>query len=265
MDGLHSSLHPLVPAMSSGPDHGWFDAVATSYQHCRPRYPDQLFRWLADQATHHHCCWDVACGSGQASLGLAQWFDRVEATDLSPAQIAAAPAHPRIHYRVAAAEQSGLMDASLDAVVVAAAIHWLKVPHFNLEVQRVLRPGGLLAWVGYDPLQGAPPALQTWLDQLYHQRLNRWWPPERAHVDQRYSDLPFPGSSEPIPSQLRIELQWSMDQLLGFISTWSALRRADQAPALMTALRNELEALWPEGETDLHFHLPLMGRWGLLR
>jgi hypothetical protein len=32
----------------------------------------------------------------------------------------------------------------------------------------------------------------------------------------------------------------------------------------MTALRNELEALWPEGETDLHFHLPLMGRWGLL-
>ena len=251
--------------MSTSPDHGWFDAVATAYQSCRPRYPDSLFRWLAEQAPARHCCWDVACGSGQASEGLALWFDRVEASDLSPAQIAAAPSHPRIHYRVAAAEHSGLGDGSVDAVVVAAAIHWLDVPQFNQEVRRVLRPGGLLAWLGYDPLQGAPPALQRWLDDLYHQRLNPWWPAERAHVDRRYQDLPFPTHSQAVPGALQIDLHWSCDQLLGFISTWSALRRAGgQAPALLHDFRAELLELWPADTPQLKLHLPLMGRWGRL-
>ena len=147
--------------MSNRPHHGWFEAVADSYRSCRPGYPKTLFRWLADQAPGHQCCWDAACGSGQASVGLAAEFDRVMATDLSPAQIAAAPAHPRIHYRVAPAEDSGLQTASLDAVVVAAAIHWIDVPQFNKEVIRVLKPGGLLAWLGYDPMQGRPSHCST--------------------------------------------------------------------------------------------------------
>ncbi|MGC6483967.1 MAG: class I SAM-dependent methyltransferase [Synechococcus sp.] len=249
--------------MSSSPDHGWFDAVASAYQHCRPRYPDRLFQWLAEQAPAHQCCWDLACGSGQASVGLANWFERVEASDISPAQIAAAPRHPRIRYHVAAAEQSGLADASADAVVVAAAIHWLDVPNVNLEVRRVRRPGGLLAWLGYDPLQGAPPALQGWLDALYYECLSPWWPPQRVHVDQHYNDLPFPTRSLAIPATLRIEVNWTTDQLLGFISTWSALRRAGtQAPKLLDTLREELLALWPHNQTQLPLHLPLMGRWG---
>jgi len=249
--------------MSNSPDHGWFDAVADAYRSCRPQYPERLFGWLADQAPGHQCCWDVACGSGQASVGLAAAFDRVEASDLSPAQIASAPAHPRIHYRVAPAEASGLDPSSVDAVVVAAAIHWLDVPRFNQEVKRVLKPGGLLAWLGYDPLQGAPEPLQQWLDGLYHERLQGLWPPERAHVDQRYSDLPFPGTSHPVPADLSIPVHWNAQELLGFISTWSALRRSgDQT--LMTQLQQELRTLWPTHQERLPLHLPLMGRWGLL-
>lgn len=252
--------------MSKSPDHGWFEAVADTYQSCRPGYPKALFRWLADQAPGHQCCWDAACGSGQASVGLAAEFQRVEATDLSPAQIAAAPAHERIHYRVATAEQSGLEASSLDAVVVAAAIHWIDVPLFNQEVQRVLKPGGLLAWLGYDPLQGAPEPLQLWLDALYHERLQGLWPPERIHVDHRYADLPFPVRSRIVPDTLRIELNWTANQLLGFISTWSALRSNDhQGLDLMATLRQELKTLWPPDQKQLPLHLPLMGRWGLLQ
>ena len=253
--------------MGNGPDHGWFDAVASAYQNCRPCYPASLFQWLAGQAPARRCCWDVACGSGQASLGLAEEFELVVASDLSPAQIAAAPHHPRIHYRVAPAETSGLENHSMDAVVVAAAIHWLNIPLFNQEVLRVLRPGGLLAWVGYDPLQGAPPPLQAWLDELYHQRLSTWWPPERSLVDQRYAELPFPTTSQVIPTELRIELCWTTEQLLGFISTWSALRRAgDEVPAMLTTLKTELHALWPapSPEQPIPLHLPLMGRWGVV-
>ena len=151
-------------------------------------------------------------------------------------------------------------------MVVAAAIHWIDVPLFNQEVQRVLKPGGLLAWLGYDPLQGAPEPLQLWLDALYHERLQGLWPPERIHVDHRYADLPFPVRSRIVPDTLRIELNWTANQLLGFISTWSALRSNDhQGLDLMATLRQELKTLWPPDQKQLPLHLPLMGRWGLLQ
>ena len=107
--------------------------------------------------------------------------------------------------------------------------------------------------------------MQRWLDDLYHQRLNPWWPAERAHVDRRYQDLPFPTRSQTIPAGMQIELHWTCDQLLGFISTWSALRRAgEQAPALLHDFHTELLELWPADQPQLQLHLPLMGRWGRL-
>ncbi|HGY5541484.1 MAG TPA: class I SAM-dependent methyltransferase, partial [Prochlorococcus sp.] len=89
-------------APSCSPKHGWFESVAESYAQQRPHYPESLFAWMSNKASSHQRCWDVACGNGQASLGLARHFHRVDATDLSPAQVAAATAHPCIHYQVAA-------------------------------------------------------------------------------------------------------------------------------------------------------------------
>jgi len=252
----------------NSPDKGWFDAVAGAYARNRPSYPSAVFSWIAERSPERKRCWDAACGSGQASIGLAEWFDAVEASDLSPEQIAAANPHPRVRYRVGSAEASELATDSIDAVVVAAAIHWLDVERFNQEVLRVLRPKGLLVWLGYDPLEGAPAPLQQWLNALYYDRLGKLWPPERVHVDRRYADLPFPVPSAPLPDGLRLELHWSADDLLGFISTWSALRRADASGpngnALIQTLAQELAGLWPREQTRLPLHLPLMGRWGVL-
>ena len=252
-------------------DKGWFDSVAIDYARCRPRYPDAFFAWMADQASALDCCWDAACGSGQASIGLSRWFDRVEATDLSPEQIAAADQHPRIRYRQGAAEQSHLSSNSVDAVLIAAAIHWLDVEQFNREVRRVLRPGGLLVWLGYEPIRDAPEELQAWLNSLYHERLNSFWPPERIHVDACYTDLEFPGCDQPLPQGLKITEHWTQNDLLGFISTWSALRNAsqqvddnDQARFLINNLSDELKQVWPQDSDQLTLHLPLMGRWGVL-
>lgn len=252
-------------------DKGWFDSVAIDYARCRPRYPDAFFAWMADQSPALDCCWDAACGNGQASIGLSRWFNHVEATDLSSEQIAAAEQHPRIHYRQGAAEQSHLSSNSVDAVLIAAAIHWLDVERFNREVRRVLRPGGLLVWLGYEPIQGAPEELQTWLKKLYHERLNPFWPPERIHVDTCYSDLEFPVCDQPLPQGLKITEHWTQNDLLGFISTWSALRQAsqqvddnDQARFLINNLSDELNQVWPKNSDQLTLHLPLMGRWGVL-
>ena len=255
----------------SAPDRGWFDSVATDYARCRPRYPDAFFAWMAEKAPARHRCWDAACGSGQASIGLARWFSHVDATDLSPEQIAAAEQHPHIHYQQGAAEHSDLNNGSVDAVLVAAAIHWLDVDRFNREVQRVLRTGGLLVWLGYEPIQGAPEALQAWLNRLYHERLDPFWPPERRHVNNCYADLSFPARDQPIPKGLNMTQQWTQSDLLGFISTWSALRRAgqqvdgnDQARSLINNLSDELDQIWPKDSERLVLRLPLMGRWGRL-
>ena len=256
----------LMPA----PDNGWFDAVADNYARCRPRYPEAFFSWMADQAPALNRCWDAACGSGQASIGLARWFDHVDATDLSPGQIEAAEQHPRIHYRQGAAEQSDLNDNSMDAVLVAAAIHWLDVGRFNQEASRVLRPGGLLVWLGYEPIQDAPLDLQNWLDRLYNERLDSFWPPERSHVNNCYADLVFPVGDQPIPRGLTMSQDWTQRDLLGYISTWSALRQANlrmkgnNPPSLINTLSEELNQIWPADSERLTLRFPLMGRWGRL-
>src|SRR5262245_53056061 len=109
-------------------DH--FTAVAAQYAQSRPTYPDELFAWLAGRCAARQLAWDVGAGNGQASVALAQHFDKVLATDLSEAQVRQAAAHPRIEYRVAPAEQSGLPDASADLVTIAQALHWFDFEPF---------------------------------------------------------------------------------------------------------------------------------------
>ncbi len=53
-------------------------------------YPPELFAWLARAAAARDAVWDCGCGSGQASIALAEHFAQVYATDVAPEQIAAA-------------------------------------------------------------------------------------------------------------------------------------------------------------------------------
>ena len=113
--------------MTAGPD---YSRVAESYSMARPGYPDELFKWLASLVERRDVAWDTATGSGQAAVSLARHFRRVIATDISEEQIRHARAHPRIEYRAASAEASGLPDNSVDLVVSAAALHWFDLERF---------------------------------------------------------------------------------------------------------------------------------------
>ena len=114
----------------SGPFPDHFSEVAGAYAEFRPRYPDALFDWLAEVAPRRELAWDCATGNGQAAVALARVFDRVVATDASAEQVDAARPHPRVEYRVAPAEESGLASDSADAVTVAQAVHWFDRPAF---------------------------------------------------------------------------------------------------------------------------------------
>ena len=253
----------------NNPVHGWFDGVADRYARSRPHYPDTFFAWMAERAPALNRCWDAACGNGQSSIGLTRWFRRVDATDISAAQIASARPHPQVHYKVEAAESSQLPENSVDAILVASAIHWFDVIKFNKQTERVLRSEGLLVWIGYRPLKGAPVNIQNWLNDLYFVRLQEHWPPQRIHVNQQFKALPFPIPSQPLPNKFSIRVNWSFENLIDFINTWSALRRSNymtnlhkQKP-LINTLTQELSELWPINQEKITLQFPLMGRWGI--
>ena len=251
--------------MSAGtapPDH--FSSVAGQYAAFRPRYPAALYQWLAATAPGHERVWDCACGSGQASLDLAAHFRSVIGTDLSAGQLAQAPAHERISYRVALAEHSGLEDASCDLVTVAQALHWFDLPGFYAEARRVLRPGGLLAvWcygIATIPEQHGDALFQD----FYSNEVGSYWQPERHLVETGYRTLAFPASEIAVP-EFRLQLDWSLDELLGYASSWSATARYIKARGTdpMTGLRTRMLSCWGDPSARHTVRWPLRVRAAL--
>ncbi|WP_024327563.1 class I SAM-dependent methyltransferase [Thioalkalivibrio sp. AKL19] len=243
------------------PDH--FSAVATDYARHRPDYPAELFDWLAAHTPRHACAWDCASGNGQASRGLLPYFPQVVATDAAPALLAALEPTPGIQLVACAAEACALADGSVDLACVAQAAHWFRHPEFHDEVARVLRPGGLLAIWGYGVLRAEDPALDRLLTDFHDTTLAPWWPEERSHIRSHYRDLPFPWPEIETPT-FRIERQWDRDTLLGYLGTWSAIRRARAAGQdPLAALAPALQALWPTATAPARVHWPLFLRAGL--
>jgi SAM-dependent methyltransferase len=167
---------------------------------------------------------DCATGSGQAARGLADHFDRVIATDASAEQISNAGTHPRIEYRVAPAESSGLPDASVDLVTVAQGLHWLDHARFFAEARRVLRPGGAIAVWGYgDPILDTP-ELEKTLHHFNRVTVESCWLPERQLLLDGYSTIDFPFNEIQTP-HLTLDREIDLTQLIGYVRSWSATAR----------------------------------------
>lgn len=238
-----------------------FSGHAADYARYRPGYPEELFHWLAQAAPDRDAAWDCATGNGQAALALAGHFHLVHATDASAQQLAAAPPHPGVRYALAPAEASGLADASVALVTVAQALHWFELDRFYAEVRRVLRPGGLLAAWCYGRLT-IDEALDPLLDRFYRD-LGPWWPPERHHIDTAYADLDFP--FEPVASpKFIMEAEWTLPALLGYLSTWSALKayQAARPDDPLAALAQRLAERWGEPDRPRRVSWPLSLRVG---
>ena len=205
--------------MSETPD---FSGVAEEYAASRPLYPPELFEWLASCVDQRETAWDAATGSGQAAIGLTSRFARVIATDVSASQLRHARQHPRIEYRVASAEESGLADDSIDLVTVAAAIHWFDLDRFYREVERVVRRGGVLAAWTYHVAHVSPP-LDRILGPFYWDVVGPHFAAGARKVDALYEGLAMPGKALQAPA-LRASVRWSADDVLRFVRTWSGVQ-----------------------------------------
>ena len=242
-------------------DH--FSTVSAGYAAFRPAYPELLFAWLASVTPLHRLAWDCATGSGQAAVALAAHFERVVATDASSSQILAARAHPRIDYRVALADSSGLDDNSVDLVTVAQALHWFDIKRFFEESRRVLVPGGLLAVWSYGRLVVEGAEVDALVQEFYHGVVGPFWPAERALVDSGYRDIVLP--FQPLQAPLfEMTAFWSLSELLGYIRTWSATARYIEANGIdpVEQLGEQLSACWGRGERLRKVSWPLVVRAG---
>ena len=201
-----------------------FAEGGADYARSRPNYPAELVTALAAACAAQERALDVGCGNGQLSVALADAFAEVIGTDPSESQIASAKRHPRVRYRIEAAESIGEPDQSLDLVVAAQAAHWFDLDRFYSEARRVLKPGGVLALVSYGvpELEGdVGEAFQTFYWGPFHQ----YWPNERRHVEDGYRSLEFPCAEFTLPP-LAIERHWTLAELVAYIETWSAARAA---------------------------------------
>lgn len=236
-----------TPPTGSFADH--FGVVARGYAGFRPSYPFALFEWLAGQAPARGVAWDCATGSGQAAVDLARCFARVVATDASAAQLAQAAPHERIEYRLAPAEASGIEAGSIDLIVVAQALHWFDVERFHAEARRVLKPAGVIAQWCYGLTRIDGDAVDALVQHYYSDIVGPYWPPERAHIETGYRELPFPFALISAPA-FAMEVEWTLAQLTGYLRTWSATARYAQACGHdpVVALEGRLQPHWgPEG------------------
>ncbi|HTI66477.1 MAG TPA: class I SAM-dependent methyltransferase [Caulobacteraceae bacterium] len=204
-----------------------FAVASDAYARSRPSYPDALFDWIADQCAAREAAWDCATGNGQAAVALARRFARVEATDISPQQLAQAFQEPNIRYAPQRAERTDFTDASFDVVTVAQALHWFDFDKFWPEVRRVTRPGGLFCAWGYGGFEAEPAVMRTYVRPLLD-LLEPFWAKENQILWRGYGvdevRFPFPTLA---PPSLRLVGEQGAPQLVEYVRTWSAYKRAD--------------------------------------
>jgi SAM-dependent methyltransferase len=242
-------------------DH--FSAVAGRYADFRPHYPASLFDYLATLVRRTSTVWDCAAGSGQATLDLAARFKKVVATDASREQIASALPHPKIEYCVAPAEQSGLPDESVSLITVAQALHWFDLERFYAEARRALKPEGVIAVWAYGITQVEGEAVNQLVQDFYSNTVGAYWPPERKLVEDGYRSISFP-FAEISPPVFYLEAQWTLEQLLGYFSTWSATNRFIKARGFnpLEPLAVELARAWGDAYLPRGITWPLALRVG---
>jgi hypothetical protein len=90
-----------------------------------------------------------------------------------------------------------------------------------------------------------------------------FWPPERRLVDDRYRSLPFPFDPVSAPA-FEISTEWALDDLLGYLGTWSATRAYVKAKGIdpLPEFDRRLAPLWPDRAKKKTLRWPLHLRVG---
>jgi len=199
-----------------------FSGHAKNYAAFRPEYPQTLYDFIYQFVEQFDNAWDCGTGNGQVARVLAKSFKQVKASDISSRQIENASTAANIEYHLSGVEQTDFASDSFDLITVGQAIHWFDREKFYTEVNRVGKLGAIIAAFGYNPVHFSPPFDEA-LNRFYFDVIYPYWDTERKVVEDQYQSISFPFEEIDAPD-FRTNLEWSIKDLHGYITTWSAVQ-----------------------------------------
>jgi ubiquinone/menaquinone biosynthesis C-methylase UbiE len=218
----------------------YFSTQSKVYAAFRPTYPAELYDFIFKQVERRDRAWDCATGNGQVATHLSSHFRDVFATDISQQQLDHATFVKNVQYAVCPAEKTNFPDNHFDLITVAQALHWFDRESFYNEVSRVGKPNAILAVWGYALLY-IDPEIDKMIMEFYNNTVGPYWDNARRLVEQQYKTITFPFEEIPTPA-FSIQVQWSIDQLSGYLQSWSATQKyikengADPVPGFILSL-----------------------------
>jgi SAM-dependent methyltransferase len=205
----------------------YFSTQSKEYATYRPTYPVALYDFLFQDVSEKCTAWDCATGNGQVAFQLSEYADSVYATDISEQQLNNAKKKDNIFYSVSPAEKTTFPDHKFDLITVGQALHWFDREKFYAEVQRVGKPRGRLAVWGYALMQ-IDDAVDNVINEYYSGTVGPYWDDARRDVESEYRNYSFPFAEITTPV-FEMEVNWNRAQLSGYLSSWSATQRYQQA------------------------------------
>ena len=204
-----------------------FGSVATDYDRYRPSPPPQALDWLIPPGAQ--AILDLAAGTGVVTRELIGRAARVVAVEPDERMRAVLAARcPEAEVLAGRGEDIPLPAASVDAVVISAAWHWLDPGRAVPEITRVLRPGGRLGviWVHRD-------TRVPWVAE-FNAFARESREADRAPGDgRRRADVELPPGTPMSPVEERLvefSVPMTKDQLVGLLGTYSGIITLDAGP-----------------------------------
>ena len=242
-----------------------FSEQSNIYAQFRPGYPQELFNYVLSFVQERKYAWDCATGNGQAAAVLADHFEKVEASDISEAQVKNAIKKQNINYHVCPAEETPFADNSFDLITVAQAYHWLNWERFHSEATRVGKQNCIVAIWTYNLLICEDEKVNDVINYFYRNITAPYWEYERRYVDDGYSTVDF--NFPHLPSKIfQATFSWTREQLKGFFLSWSAVRKYinehQQNPVHI--VEKDIDAVWASNEQK-EIHFPIFLRIGRIK
>jgi ubiquinone/menaquinone biosynthesis C-methylase UbiE len=228
-----------------------FGSVAEDYDRYRPAPPPQALDWVIPPGAQ--AVLDLAAGTGLVTrelIGRAPTVYAVEPDERMRSVLAARC--PQAQALAGRGEDIPLPDASVDAVTISAAWHWLDPQRAVPQITRVLRPGGRLGvlWVSRDDRVPWVAEFQRFAREA--READR---PPGQRPRQRQVEFP-PGTPMSAVEQSSFEYSVPMtkDELAGLLGTYSGIitLEPDQREEFLARVRSFLDRQpWDQVELPL--------------
>ena len=203
-----------------------FSSRSEDYSRYRPKYPEETYNFIRSKLKGFQKAWDCGTGNGQVASKIAEFFSEVNATDISTTQIKNAVKKSNIEYSVQRAEATNFENHEFDLIITAQAVHWFNFDEFYAEVKRCLKPDGIFVIMGYG-LFSANPETDKIIEHFYHNIIGPYWDSERKYLEENYKTIPFPFNEIGAP-ELKQTYNWEIQELLGYLRTWSAVKHFEK-------------------------------------